>query len=230
MPRSKNLCKCEYCGKSFIHIERHRCKYVERFENINTPVGALAIELWRRFYIKNRIRFTKGDIRLHFIKNVLYNNFIKLSQFIYDTNISKPFAYLNYIMNNKLPSTLWSKEITYQQWLLENILLEEPKVALQRSLITIVDTCKELNLNYKDFFDKVSDNRIFNMVISGKVSPFLIFSNENIKNKTLNKLKYNGENIALRPYIGNEYYWKAKLNINDEELLQLKNIINEEFN
>lgn len=222
--KSKNI--CPYCKQ--LYSNTHNCKYVKRLKHLTNPMGQMAFELWKRFHTYNKLKFCNGDIKEQFIKVSLYDTFIKLVQFIHESNISKPYSYMNFLLKNEIPLIKWCKYYTYNKWVYENLMYEEPYVALERSLMTIISTAQELKISPNQFFNIINESRLHDLILSGKISPYIIFANSNIKTVAMTKLK-TLEKDKLELFM-NEYYWQYKLEHNTEpKCKEILEIINTEF-
>lgn len=197
-------------------------------DELATPAGQMAFELWKRFQIYNKLKFCTGDVKEQFVKASLYDSFIKLASFIYESKITKPYSYINFLLKNNIPLTKWCKYNIYTKWIFENLIYENPSIALERSLMTIINTSKELNISPKLFFNTINESRLHDLILSGKISPYIIFANNNIKNTAMPKLK-TLEKDKLEMFM-NEYYWQYKLEHEPEvKCKELLEIINNEW-
>ena len=192
MTQSKKDFQCEFCSKEFARestLIAHSCVKKMRWmdkDNKNVTIGFIA---YKRFYQLTGTGFKKNQEYKDFMNSKFYNEFIQFGQWLNDSYIVKPTAYIDYVIKNNVKLKEWTSPSKYEAYLKSMILNEHPCNALERSITYIEAWSKETGFPIQEFFEKIASNKLVDILRSGKISPWIIFlSSESNTRSVLSRL------------------------------------------
>lgn len=213
--------RCPYCDKLFKRLSTHVCENKLKLDFLETPDGCMALDLFKQ-WSKTVDREDSACTPEHFINHFSFNSICRFVEFINKNKIVKIYDYFDFLLKQQINMNLWTNEKTYYQYTNHNILFEDMVTGIEKSLININCWAEEHNKRPQEFFNTVSENRLAMWIQNGKISPWLIFINYNIKNIVERKMKdvisYDLSNIL------NEQYWLLKIN-NNKESKQIRDLL-----
>ena len=160
--------KCQFCKKEFkteVGYNNHKCLKKSRYENFNL----LAYYIWKSWnkLVHLKLSTNEEKNKLRFINAKEYLIFEKFSGYINELQPCDCYNYLEYLVKHNIPPKKWISSIYYHQWVYWYELNENKNIAIVRS--------KEyLNNNGIEDINTVSENRLFNLLWNGRISPWYI--------------------------------------------------------
>lgn len=212
----ENSYKCNFCKKFFKKektLQTHICEKKRRYlskDDKYVKSGYISYCYWN----KKANNAKKEKSFEDFIYSRLYNAFVNFGKYIVDTNIKNWEKYIDWLIINKVKIDDWSKDSVYYKFHNENIRREDAQRALERYLLFLLKWEEKTGNKWYEFWKMNSEIYISNLIIEGKISPWILFSDpkaeefiENIPDELLIEID---RNIDLK-------FWKSKIDIKKED-------------
>lgn len=216
--------KCEFCNKEFIRensLLNHTCiikmRWLEK-DNRNVVIGFMS---YKRFYQLTNTHKKSINYK-DFIKSKFYNDFIKFGLWLNDSFIINPQQYIDYVIKNNVKLKDWTKESIYNDYIKELLFKEKPLDAITRSIEWIQKWSSENNIEIKDFFNKLGNNRLVDSIRNGRLSPWIIFISKN-SNDLLTNLDQS--QYKLLGNLLDKNLWQLKIHKYQKEFEECKEIV-----
>jgi len=201
--------ECQYCGKSYVKestLASHLCEPKRRHQQRNEKGVVLAFEAYRKFF-----KFTQGKENKtyeEFSKSPYYAAFVKFGRHLYSIGAVKPERFIEWVIKNNKKLDHWCKDAFYEEYLQGYNRIENPRDALERSIVEMGKWAVETDNPVNEYFRHASENRITRSITNGRISPWVIYTSESGLS-ALSRL--NEEQIALiYPWIDPDF-WNTKL-------------------
>ena len=173
--------KCRYCEKEFRKertLAAHLCEQKRRWQQEKETGVQLGLRAYLRFY-----ETTQGSARLKsyedFVTSPYYNAFVKFGRYMVGIRAINSQHFTDWLLKNNKKIDQWCKDSFYEEWLHEYLKKESPQDALERALKEMqdyADTHPELKNGFLDYFRYGNSNRICHHIVTGRVSPWIIYS------------------------------------------------------
>lgn len=170
--------KCKYCEKSFRKestLSCHICEPKRRYQQENEQGVRLGMQAYLKFY-----EVTQGSSKTKtyddFVVSPYYSAFVKFGQYLVQIRAINVPMFITWIIkeNKKLDS--WTKEAYYDEYLYDYLRKEHPNDALERSFTEMQKWADETNQPFNDIFRTGSPNKVCNMIVNGRISPWIIYN------------------------------------------------------
>lgn len=169
---------CKYCRREFRKektLSVHLCEPKRRWEQKNERHVVLGMKAFLRFY-----EVAQGTAKLktykHFVESPYYNAFVKFGKYILDIRAVNPDKFIDYVIINNIKLDTWTHEAVYTIYLEDYINKEEPDIALERSVKTMVKWSEEKDEDIGQFFKSVTNIRLVNYIKNGRISPWILYN------------------------------------------------------
>ena len=126
------------------------------------------------------------------------------------------------MLKNQIRIDSWTSDKNYTKFIIEYLRHEDPLDAIARSMETLIELCKDDQIESKDAFRYGAPNRICYEVTTGRVSPWSLYQSES-GTKFLSKLDAVQQKMVLE-YIDPEQ-WAIKFKRNDEDVAEVKELL-----
>ena len=210
MPTESIKFTCTYCGKAFsrertLHV--HMCEPKRRHLQKHEKWVQNAFMVFQRFYEVNQ-KNAKTRTYDDFCSSPYYNAFVKFGRHLCSIDAVNPERFIEWVIKNNKKLDHWCKDIFYETYLQEYSRKENPRDALERSIVEMGKWAAETNNPVDEYFKHASENRITRSITNGRISPWAIYTSESGLT-VLSRL--NEEQIALiYPWIDPDF-WNTKL-------------------
>jgi hypothetical protein len=178
---SNQTYKCRYCEKDFRKestLAAHLCEQKRRWQQEKETGVQLGLRAYLRFY-----ETTQGSAKLKsyedFVSSPYYNAFVKFGRYMVGIRGINSQHFTDWLLKNNKKIDQWCKDSFYEQWLHEYLKKESPQDALERALKEMqdyADTHPELKNGFLDYFRYGNSNRICHHVVTGRISPWIIYN------------------------------------------------------
>ena len=178
---SSQTYKCRYCEKDFRKestLAAHLCEQKRRWQQEKETGVQLGLRAYLRFY-----ELTQGSAKLKsyedFVASPYYNAFVKFGRHMVGIRGINSQHFTDWLLKNNKKIDQWCKDSFYEQWLHEYLKKESPQDALERALKEMqdyADTHPELKNGFLDYFRYGNSNRICHHVVTGRISPWIIYN------------------------------------------------------
>lgn len=217
---------CEHCGRSFARestLFRHLCEQKRRWMDSDKPANRIAYGAWNEFYDSFQPHRERRDYRT-FIRSPYYSAFVKFGGYCVDIKAVAVEGYIKYLIRNQTPIDDWSSDRIYGRFLIDYLKMEDPLDAVRRTVNNIGSECESENIDLRDFFRYISTNKICHMIMTGKISPWLLYHSKT-GIEFLEKLN-DAQRSLIFAYIDPEK-WMIKFRRNPNETTEIGSIMNQ---
>lgn len=203
---------CKYCKKSYSKestLTAHLCEPKRRYQQQNETRVQLGFKSYLRFY-----EVSQGSAKLKtyddFATSPFYNAFVKYGGYCVSIRCINVNSFTDWLLKNNKKLDHWCSDKLYEEWMTEYLRKEHVQDALERALKEMqeyADNNSELINQYSDYFRAGNGNRICHHIVSGRISPWVIFNCGSGVN-FLSGLREDQVDIIL-PYIDPDF-WQRK--------------------
>ena len=174
----------------------------------------LAFEIFKRFYEINYAN-QKAKQFTDFVNSQYYRAFIKTAEFITVNTPIEIGAFIDWLCTSKIRIDSWPKQATIDQYIKHLIRTEGVTQALNRTIITMGDWAEQENARLEDFFKYVNLNRVTQMIVNGRISPWVLLNCET--GKDMITIMHDDQIKIIYEIIDPEW-WKKSFHKRDEDL------------
>lgn len=200
---------CKFCQKSFRRVSTlsvHLCEQKRRWQQKDEQGVRFGFQAYLQFYTMLQGSVKNRDYTA-FAESPYYSAFVKFGQYLVQIRAINVPKFTDWVIKNNKKLDQWTKEAFYTEYLFDHLRHEHPTDALERSLTEMQIVADELKLDLIETFDGVPLNKLCQMVINGRISPWVIY---NCKTGTEFLSRLNAEQIAMiYPFIDPEF-WDRK--------------------
>lgn len=174
---------CRYCGKSYSKestLAAHLCEQKRRIQQESETGVQFGFRSYLKFY-----EITQGSAKLKtyedFAKSPYYLAFVKFGRYCVNIRCINFVNFTEWLLNNNKKLDYWCKDSLYTEWLHEYMKKENPQDALERALREMqdyADSNPDLRNGFKDYFRYGNANRIIHHIVTGRISPWVIYNCE----------------------------------------------------
>jgi hypothetical protein len=173
--------KCKYCQKDFRKestLVAHSCEQKRRHDQQKETGVQWGLRAYLRFY-----EYTQGSAKLKsyddFSRSPYYLAFVKYGRYAVAIRCINFSSFTDFLLKNNKKLDYWCKDSLYDEWLKDYIKKESPQDALERAIKEMTEyaeTHPELKNGYREYFKFGNTNRICQHIISGRISPWVIYN------------------------------------------------------
>ena len=173
--------QCRFCNKSFTRertLSSHMCEKKRRWMNKDDPASRIGFNVWTDFMKYVSPNTKKEKTSDDFIRSADYLGFVKFANYLIELRPfeSDKFIYWLFKMGVRLGD--WQKPGTYQLYVQEAAKKETADRALERTILAMAEWGDSTGIRWQEFFNKVAPATAMNMIILGRISPWIIFSTD----------------------------------------------------
>ena len=199
--------ECKYCSKGFRKestLAAHLCEQKRRWQQEKETGVQLGLRAYLQFY-----ETTQGSAKLKsyedFISSPYYNAFVRYGRYLVSIRAINSGSFSSWLLKNNKKLDQWCKDSFYEEWLLEYLRKEAVQDALERGLKEMQDYAGNSDIaDYTHYFLYGNSNRICHHVITGRISPWIIYNCDSGVGFLDN---LNSEQVDLvMPYIDPDYW------------------------
>lgn len=168
---------CEHCGRTFVRdstLLKHLCEQKRRWMDADKPANRIAFSAWNEFYAVCQPSKRNKDYKA-FIQSPYYLSFIKFGSYCVDVKAVGVPSYIKYLINGNVPIDNWNSDRVYSTFLIDYLRSEDSFDAIKRSISNMLSEAEIENIQLHDFFRYISSNKICHMIVSGRISPWLLY-------------------------------------------------------
>lgn len=201
---------CKYCNKKFMKestLSAHLCEPKRRAQQKDETGVRLGFNAWIRFF-----ELTQGSAKTKtyedFVESSYYKAFVKFGRHLHGIRAINPAAFTEWIIKSNKKLDQWTKDAFYEEYLLAYLRKENPQDALERGVIEMQAWAEEQKSVVTHFFRYASPSRVCNMIVNGRISPWLIYCSDS-GNECL--AKFNAEQLGIVYAWIDPDFWQKKL-------------------
>jgi hypothetical protein len=172
--------KCEYC-KKLVNPMSHTCTIGLRYMAKDEKITRMAYRYFARFY-ELQMNYRKGVDFSTFARSTLYAGFIQFAKYVNDINPVAPNLFVDFLIRNGVHLKNWTKKTVYETYLRELNKKETPYDAIERNFLLMQQWERETGNDWRDFFRKIPPAQATMWVISGRISPWILYTAPSAQN------------------------------------------------
>lgn len=216
---------CEFCKRVFARertLLSHMCETKHRWVNKDHPGNRLGFHSWLQFYKKTSMSKTKNTTYEEFIRSPYYAAFAKFGSYCVDVNVINVPRYIDWLLKENIKLDNWNTDTTYTKFIVQYIRTEDAFDAIHRSVEHCIKLGTDENIQANDVLRYIHPNRICQSVITGKLSPWLLYQSDSGV-QFLSSLSQDHVNIVL-DYINPEQ-WALKFHRDPDLTKQIRDTL-----
>lgn len=181
---------------------------------------------YRLFYETNYNRKSVPS-QEHFEKSNLYDGFVRFGKYVVDINAISPEEFMRYAVQSRTPIDRWcAGDKLYQEYVRHLNKAEDATRALERTLLVMASWANQQDgRQVKNFFREVSPVLAIQWLMSGKISPWVIFNCESGRGLIDN---FSNEQLELLQKAIDMRFWKNKFMKNIKDAHHIQDFLKEE--
>lgn len=215
---------CQFCRKGFTTESRllnHLCEPKRRFLQRDDKSVKLAFIAYQRFYERAMRRETT---QAKFEASQFYTAFVRFARYLLDVNAINPTAFVDFLIRVEAPVDKWTQPKYYSRYIQELNKNESLLDAIERSFMVMEHWAVDSDADWHDFFRCLSPAKATLWLISGKISPWLLFTASSAAD--LFK-RLNAEQMAMIEQAIDVTFWRAKLARHQAEVDEIRVMLTE---
>jgi len=216
--------ECKFCGTKFHRettLTTHMCVKKRRHADINTAGSRFGFRAFQRFY-ELTVKAKKPKTQEEFINSQYYIDFVKFGNHIALLKPVHPDKFIDFVIMNSVKLKDWTKDAVYDIYIVDLIKKEPANSAAERTITEILDWCTANNVEFKDFFLKISANEAAYMIKTGKISPWILYLSS--KGEILMD-KFNEDHANMIGEIIDPGIWMKKFKNAEDDVDYIKNLL-----
>jgi hypothetical protein len=213
---------CKWCNKSFKSertLVSHLCVKKRRWTDRTATHVRLAFRVYQMFY-ELTMNSTKPKTEEDFIRSEFYTDFVKFGRSCMVNEYLEPERFAKWLIENGVKLKDWSKDRTYDEYLLWYVKKEPGLKALERTILYLAEWSADTGNEWQDYFKKVSTNRAVHDIRSAKVSPWVLYVS-NTGDQLLTR--FTDEQISMIDHIIDANFWFKIFKDDPSEVEEIQN-------
>lgn len=145
-----------------------------------------------------------------FINSPEYNGFYTFGKYLADLKLpmNQQEEFIKFVMQQGVKIRDWCKSFVLEEFIKQYSLKEDPKRAVESVVLLAEEWSNENNRHWTEFFDQVSPSRATHFIITGRISPWIIYGT-NAGQRLVDRLNEKELEIVINHI--NVNTWKHKL-------------------
>lgn len=216
--------ECKFCNKKF-HKEQtlttHICVKKRRYMDKDTAGSRFGFRVYQRFYelsTKSKKPKTMDD----FIDSPYYIDFVKFGNHL---ALLKPMftdKFIDFVILGQVKLKDWCKDEIYYLYI-DNFVKSEPAMsATERTILEMSEWCDKNGHPINEFFNQISPNEAAHMIMTGKISPWVIYLSDTGGNLTH---KFNEDHARMVSSILDSGFWIKRFKKESDEVDHIKSVL-----
>ena len=220
--------ECRFCGKHLareVGLLRHLCRNKKRYferEGRDVYFGYMAYRIFYQIAYPSRTTPVSPE---HFRKSSVYDAFVRFGKYVMDVNAIAPEEFIRYAVQSKLGVDKWCSDALYREYVRNLNKVEDSDRAVERTLLLAESWSVKEGKRVQDFFREIAPAHAVQWLVSGRISPWVIFNSESGK-KLLDR--FSDEQFDLLQDAIDMKFWKKKFMDNIEECHRIQDFLTSE--
>jgi len=171
--------QCRFCNSAFSRertLSAHLCERKRRWMDKDEHSSRMAFIVWCDFMKYVSPNAKKARVFEDFIKSKDYIGFSKFGNYLIELRPYESDKFIQWLFRMSVRLSDWTKPGTYQLYVQEAAKKETAERALERTILTIREWGETSGEDWQDFFKKIAPATAMNMVVLGRISPWIIYS------------------------------------------------------
>jgi hypothetical protein len=216
--------RCSHCHKSYSRESWYRkhiqvCEKKRRFEEthkMDFHRGFRLYKHWRRRQGYNIPGRTKEITAEDFVNSILYNKIMELVKFTSENWVITSVRYLDFLIDYRIADKKWTNEETLSNYRTYIRQYEDPISQSKITFNAVKDWCDKNAIDKREFFAKITPGTALQMIISNKISPWVLFGYDRARDGLLTRVNDDWL-CSLNEFINNKYWINKITNSEDTQ-------------
>jgi len=209
--------QCRFCNKTFTRertLSSHMCERKRRWMNKDEAESRIAFSVWADFmkYVSPNTKKPKSID--DFIRSPDYIGFVKFANYLIALRPVESDKFIKWLFKLGVRLGDWTKPGTYQLYVQEAAKKETAERALERAILAMQEWGETTGDNWQYFFKKVAPATAMNMVVLGRLSPWIIYTTDAAQ-ELLDRMEP-GQIDTVAKHVDTEW-WIKKIKRNSDE-------------
>ena len=175
------------------------------------PESRIAFSVWADFMKYVSPNAKKEKTVDDFIRSADYIGFVKFANYLIELRPVEGDKFVHWLFKMGVKLTDWTKPGTYQLYVQEAAKKETAERALERAIILMNTWAEQTGNKWEEFFQKVAPATGMNMITTGRISPWIIYSTNEAQD-LLDRMEP-GQIDTITKHVDTEW-WKNKIRQN----------------
>jgi hypothetical protein len=222
--------QCKFCGKGFTRertLSSHMCEKKRRWMSKDEPFSRIGFSVWTDFMKYVSPNTKKVKTVEDFIKSPDYIGFVKFANYLIELRPLESDKFIQWLFKMGVRLSDWQKPGTYQLYVQEAAKKETAERALERTVLAMREWGEATGEDWREFFNKIATASAMNMVVMGRLSPWIIYSTEAAQN-LLDRMEP-GQVDTVAKHVDTEW-WIKKLKRNPSEVAWINTMMQQILN
>lgn len=218
--------ECLYCGREFVKertLINHMCEKKRRWMNKDEKYVQIGFEAWKTFYRLTGASINKDYTYKDFMNTGYYLAFTRFGKHVLDTNMVNPAQFIPFVIKKHIKLDDWCKDSIYEEYVRDICRREDVNSAMERQIKIMANWAEENNEDWTVFFEKVSPGVAYKLIITGKLSPWILLSSKSAETHLFPR--FSDEQLMHIADFINFDYWRSKLIHGADDALFVKKIL-----
>jgi hypothetical protein len=138
----------------------------------------IAFNVWTDFMKYVSPNTKKAKVFDDFIRSPDYIGFVKFANYLIELRPLESDKFIQWLFKMGVRMSDWQKPGIYQLYVQEESKKETADRALERALLLMKEWSETTGENWQEFFNKIAPASAMNMVVMGRLSPWIIYSTD----------------------------------------------------
>jgi hypothetical protein len=172
---------CEFCGKKFVRprtLVSHACEPKRRHQQKDDPWVRIAFQCFLEFQRTLGSAALRNCTYTDFADSAYYLGFVKFGRYVCETNVVEPLRYCRWLLRNHKKLDHWTRDILYEQFLLEWVYSESVDTALERAVLAMSEWAQQQQSRECDYFKYATPARVSFDIARGRITGWMLYASQ----------------------------------------------------
>jgi hypothetical protein len=217
--------RCKFCDAGFVREDRylkHRCKAMERDEEIRTPIGQAAWEYYKLWLTLQR---RQAPTVQTFLDSRYYTALVRFAKFAQKTGIPNTEQYIKYMVRSDVSPMLWTNDQMYSDYLQYLDRGRDPMAQVQYTIDYLFKIADALECEVGEIFDHLNADEVIMMLRRRQLTPWILLHSSKFRDFTQKKMTTD-QQMVFKTIVKPET-WVSRRKDNPDIVATMKEIVRE---
>lgn len=215
--------ECQFCGAQFLsqeNLDDHRCREMERFDELETTAG---MQAFRCYQIWFKARGFRPPQKRAFVSSPLYNSFFRYIKYKRKMGIPDDKIYIGIMAEENILPQNWYNDDIYRYAMKKFDSEFDPKTHARITLVTLDRLAKKFDCEISQVFDHLRPSDTIKLIQSRNLSPWVLLLSPRFK-KYLHEETTKEERMMISSAM-NIKHWKMMFELKKNKVPETKDYI-----
>ena len=173
--------ECQHCHRTFVREKtflKHRCKMMERIEEMETPTGQSAWLLYST-WLRTQRRMVPKTIT--FLTSQYYSAFVRFAGFVQGVRITEPDIFIQLMVNGNIPPSMWCCDKSYAMYLEHISRAITPIQQISISIKVLMKLADAMECDISTVLFNLTIGELLQLIRERKLTPWLLLHSKSFK-------------------------------------------------